>query len=163
MNALSNSTISKLYTEYSINELYGSWALLSYLEIEKFDIQSMKKTKRWKKKIYSYKNISDIWDQIIIGLTEEKRICLPKMLMSFYDRNTTNAEKKDKVKTIFDIAMENYYHWQEVNQEAIVLGMGMMLEDKLYWDDTGSIIHIIGNNVISIVETKEDTMNQIGK
>lgn len=83
--------------------------------------------------------------------------------MSYYDRNTTKAAKKDIVKKIFDNAMRLHYHGEEINHEAIVHGIGMMFEDKLYWNDPNSLIHIIGNNVISIVETKEDTMNQIGK
>ena len=46
MNDISNSTISKLYTEYSIKELHGNDNLELYLKMENFDIQSMKTTKR---------------------------------------------------------------------------------------------------------------------
>lgn len=46
MNDISNSTISKLYTEYSIKELHGNNNLELYLKMEKLDIQSVKTSKR---------------------------------------------------------------------------------------------------------------------
>ncbi len=46
MNIPNQSSVTNLHTEYSIKELYGNGALLSYLEMEGFDIQSMKTSKR---------------------------------------------------------------------------------------------------------------------
>ncbi len=91
----------------------------------------------------------------MIGLTTQESICLPKMLMLYEDRSATKAIKNEIVKKIFDLAMALHYNGEEINHEAIILGIGMMFEDHLDWDDTNSLIHIIGNSVTSIVENEE--------
>ncbi len=148
-----SSDIVHIYTPFEILEMYGKDSLIQYLEEYQFEIQSQKMIASDKEIKYSYRQLANIWENILLGLAKDKSINLGQMIRNYYSPKNTKESQKKIVQKLFDIAMRDYSQWQEVHHETIMYGIGMIFKDTLDWANSESVVHIVGEDVANLLDT----------
>ncbi len=155
MSSTHTAKIDNILTSYDMLEKYWKDCFYTYLESNRFEVQSTKIMQNGKERRYSYKELANIWQPLFEWLLVNKEINLGQMIRNYLNSKNTQTRKDDIAKALFQIALQDHYNGKQVIQEVIMFGMGMMFVDTLDWDVANSIIHITGKNVEKILNSKD--------
>lgn len=154
MITISSTNIIHNYTTLEVQELYGKDAFYVFLDSNQFEIQSKKTIANNREVRYAYRELATLWEPMILGLSKNPEINLGQMIRNYQNPRNHQEQKNEIAKSLFHIAMREYYDGREVTHETIMLGLGMIFEDDLDWGNTESIVHLIGEQVDELFEEK---------
>lgn len=97
--------------------------------------------------------LGQIWDTILSKMIASPGIKLGQIIRNYADKESKPEEKKAMFEVLFNIAMAGVQDNLDMVEEVATIGIGMMFKDNLDNSNPMSIVHIVNNRAISVLET----------
>lgn len=123
-----------LLTIHEQNEIFqnfGGFYFERFLVANQIDIQSMRTLRNGTEVPNSPRRLADVWDRHLRRLLDQSDVNIAQMLRNYKEKSTTMHQKREIYFKIKSLGLTGIDRSSELEHEALMLGIAMMLSDTL--------------------------------
>jgi hypothetical protein len=110
---------------------FGGFYFERFLAANQIEIQSMRTLRNGSEVANSPRRLADVWDRHLRRLIDQADVNLGQMLRNYHEKSTTMHQKREIYFKIKSLGLVGIDRSSELEFEALMLGIAMMLSDTL--------------------------------